>query len=82
MKANSVSRPLLLLGVLFTAIFGWFSLKVDVVKTSFFIGKNINFNKLNVLDKSIRTMIEKAGFDYYIDKTKPLSDDEIDSFFG
>lgn len=81
MKINSTLNPVVLIGVLCTALVTWFYLKADIVKTGFFIGKNIGKINTSCFDESIQATVEKAGFNYSIEQAEPLSDDEINKLF-
>lgn len=82
MKTKSILMRIIFLNVLLTSLMVWFQLKVDIVKTSFFIGKHVDRVDMSYLDESIRDVVEKAGFNYYSEQTEPLSDDETNKLFG
>lgn len=82
MKTKSMLMSIVFLNVLLTSLMVWFQLKVDIVKTSFFIGKNVDRVNMSHLDESIRDAVEKAGFNYYSEQAEPLSDDETNKLFG
>lgn len=75
MKVNSI----IYLSVFLTSLASWLSVKSDMVKTEFFIGKVMKGVDTNLLDESVRMMVDRAGLDN-VDAHTP-SDEEIDKMF-